>query len=64
VRFNTELVTFEQDARGVTARIRHRTTGEETTVHAAYLIAADAPTARCVRRSASPVMGRVWSSTG
>jgi putative polyketide hydroxylase len=41
VRFNTELVTFEQGARGITARIRHRTTGEETTVHAAYLIAAD-----------------------
>ena len=41
VRFNTELVMFEQDARGVTARIRQRATGEESTVRAAYLIAAD-----------------------
>jgi putative polyketide hydroxylase len=41
IRFNTELVDFTQDADGVTARIRDRATGEEQTVRALYLIAAD-----------------------
>jgi putative polyketide hydroxylase len=41
VRFNTELVDFEQDPHGITARIRNRVTSEETTVRAAYLVAAD-----------------------
>jgi 2-polyprenyl-6-methoxyphenol hydroxylase-like FAD-dependent oxidoreductase len=41
VRFRTELVSFGQDADGVTALLRHRDTGEETTVHARYLVAAD-----------------------
>ncbi|HEV7974224.1 aklavinone 12-hydroxylase RdmE [Amycolatopsis sp.] len=41
VRFRTELVSFEQDADGVTALLRHRDTGEETTVRARYLVAAD-----------------------
>ncbi|WP_349898231.1 FAD-dependent monooxygenase [Parafrigoribacterium soli] len=39
--FGTELVSFEQDASGVTAEIRDRETGETTTVHAKYMIAAD-----------------------
>jgi 2-polyprenyl-6-methoxyphenol hydroxylase-like FAD-dependent oxidoreductase len=41
VRFRTELVSFEQDADGVTALLRHRDTGEETTIRARYLVAAD-----------------------
>ncbi len=41
VRFNTELVTFERDGDGVTGRIRNRATGEEETVRATYLVAAD-----------------------
>ncbi|MFE2157890.1 FAD-dependent oxidoreductase [Streptomyces lydicus] len=43
LRFSTELVSFEQDAQGVTARLRSRETGEESTVRADYLIAADGP---------------------
>jgi putative polyketide hydroxylase len=43
IRFGTELVWFEQDDAGVTAVIRTRDTGEERTVRAAYLIAADGP---------------------
>ncbi|HSD73135.1 MAG TPA: FAD-dependent monooxygenase [Steroidobacteraceae bacterium] len=39
--FATECLSFEQDADGVTARIRHRDTGETQTVRAQYLIAAD-----------------------
>ncbi|MFE0027544.1 aklavinone 12-hydroxylase RdmE [Amycolatopsis sp. NPDC059021] len=41
VRFRTELVTFTQDADGVTATLRHRDSGEETVVRADYLVAAD-----------------------
>jgi putative polyketide hydroxylase len=41
VRFHAELVSFEQDASGVTVHIRHLDDGHETTVRAAYLIAAD-----------------------
>ncbi|MEV6974145.1 FAD-dependent monooxygenase [Kitasatospora sp. NPDC093806] len=43
VRFATELVSFEQDADGVTALLRSRETGEERVVRAEYLIAADGP---------------------
>jgi putative polyketide hydroxylase len=41
VEFRTELVSFETDEDGVTALLRHRDTGEETTVRARYLVAAD-----------------------
>ncbi|SEE08252.1 tetracenomycin A2 monooxygenase-dioxygenase [Rhizobiales bacterium GAS188] len=41
MRFNTELMEFEQDEREVRARIRNRETGAEETVSAAYLVAAD-----------------------
>ena len=41
VRFNTELVSFTQSRNHVVARIRDRSTGTETGVHARYLIGAD-----------------------
>lgn len=41
LRFNTELVSFVQDADGVSAVIRDRTTNAERTVRARYMIAAD-----------------------
>ncbi|MHB8595624.1 MAG: FAD-dependent monooxygenase [Ktedonobacteraceae bacterium] len=41
LRFYTELVSFEQDADGVSAIIRNRSTGAEYTVRARYLVAAD-----------------------
>ncbi|WP_433172850.1 FAD-dependent monooxygenase [Actinoallomurus sp. CA-150999] len=41
VRFGTELVSFRQDEEGVSAVVRDRTSGAETTVRADYLIAAD-----------------------
>lgn len=41
LRFHTELVSFKQDAQGVSAIIRDRTTGTERTVRARYLVAAD-----------------------
>jgi putative polyketide hydroxylase len=43
IRFGTQLVSFEQDAEGVTALIRSRENGDERTVRADYLVAADGP---------------------
>ncbi|MET9709616.1 FAD-dependent monooxygenase [Nocardiopsis alba] len=41
LRFGTELVTFEDEGTSVRATVRDTTTGEETTLEAAYMIAAD-----------------------
>ena len=41
IRFNTELVSFEQDIQEVRCVVRHAETGGEETVTASYLIAAD-----------------------
>ncbi len=41
LRFATEMASFEQDRDGVTAQIRHRDSGERTTVRARYMIACD-----------------------
>ena len=41
MRFGADLVSFEQDATGVTALIRDRDSNETSTVRARYLIAAD-----------------------
>ncbi len=41
LRFATEMVSFEEDRDGVSAVIRHRDTGETSTVRAQYLVAAD-----------------------
>ncbi|MFG2998643.1 FAD-dependent oxidoreductase [Streptomyces sp. NPDC048340] len=43
VRFSTELMSFDQDATGVSALVKNRQTGEHTTVRADFLIAADGP---------------------
>jgi putative polyketide hydroxylase len=41
LRFNTELVSFEQDSQGITATIRDRESGNRRTVRAQYMVAAD-----------------------
>jgi putative polyketide hydroxylase len=43
IRFGTELVSFSQDDEGVTALVGSRETGDERTVRADYLVAADGP---------------------
>ncbi|MEU4895588.1 FAD-dependent monooxygenase [Streptomyces sp. NPDC044780] len=43
VRFSTELISFEQDADGVTAVLLDRRSERRSTVRADYLIAADGP---------------------
>jgi 2-polyprenyl-6-methoxyphenol hydroxylase-like FAD-dependent oxidoreductase len=39
--FSTEMISFVEDADGITAKIRHRDSGEITNVRARYMIAAD-----------------------
>lgn len=41
LRFNTELLSFEQDQSGVTAVIADRVSGEQRSVRADYMLAAD-----------------------
>lgn len=41
LRFATEVISFEQDATGVTAVLQNRDSGETTTVRAKYMVAAD-----------------------
>jgi 2-polyprenyl-6-methoxyphenol hydroxylase-like FAD-dependent oxidoreductase len=41
LRFSTEMLSFEQDSKGVTAVIRHRDTGETERIRAKYMVAAD-----------------------
>ncbi len=41
LRYSTELISFEQDTEGVTARVRERDGGKEYTIQAQYMIAAD-----------------------
>lgn len=43
IRFSTELLTFDQDASGVSAVVKDRESGEHTRVRADFLIAADGP---------------------
>ncbi|MFF8100378.1 FAD-dependent oxidoreductase [Streptomyces sp. NPDC016640] len=43
LRFGTEMMSFEQDAQGVTALVKSRETGEHTRIRADYLVAADGP---------------------
>jgi 2-polyprenyl-6-methoxyphenol hydroxylase-like FAD-dependent oxidoreductase len=57
LRFATEMVSFEQDDAGVTAQIRHRDSGETTTVHANYMIAADGAHSRVRERLGIRMLG-------
>jgi 2-polyprenyl-6-methoxyphenol hydroxylase-like FAD-dependent oxidoreductase len=41
VRYNTELISFTQDSRGVSATIKDRQTGASSVVQASYLLGAD-----------------------
>ena len=57
VRFDTELIDFEQDADGVTARIRDRLTGGEFDIRARYMIGADGARSRIVEKLGIPLTG-------
>jgi 2-polyprenyl-6-methoxyphenol hydroxylase-like FAD-dependent oxidoreductase len=58
LRFSTDMVSFEQDAKGVTALLRHRDSGEEETVRASYMVAADGAHSRVRDRLGIGMHGR------
>ncbi|MGO4426331.1 FAD-dependent monooxygenase, partial [Streptomyces sp. MCAF7] len=58
LRFSTELISFEQDADGVTAVVQHRESGRTSVVRADYLIAADGPRSSVRRRLGIGQTGR------
>jgi 2-polyprenyl-6-methoxyphenol hydroxylase-like FAD-dependent oxidoreductase len=58
LRFATEMISFEQDATGVTADVRRRDTGETYTIRARYMIAADGPRSQVRERLRIPIEGR------
>ncbi len=57
IRFGHELVSFEQDATGVTARLRS-TAGEESTVRALYLAGCDGGTSTVRKALDIPLQGK------
>ena len=58
LRFATEMISFDQDATGVSAVIRHRDTGETQNVRARYLIAADGARSGIREKLGIPMLGR------
>jgi putative polyketide hydroxylase len=57
LRFATEMVSFEQDAMGVSAVIRDRDSGKTQTVRAQYMIAADGAHSRVRERLGIRMLG-------
>ena len=57
LRFATEMVSFEQDAHGVSAVIRERDSGETHTVRAQYMVAADGAHSRVRGRLGIRMLG-------
>lgn len=58
LRFSTEMISFEQDADGVTAVIRDRDSGKASTVRARYMVAADGSQSRVRERLGIRMLGR------
>ncbi len=57
LRFSTEMISFTEDAGGITAQIRHRDTGETATVRAKYMVAADGAHSRIRERLGIRMLG-------
>jgi 2,4-dichlorophenol 6-monooxygenase len=58
IRFDTELLSFEQDDAGVTATIRDLLTNETIQVRAKYMIGADGARSRVVEQLGIPLVGQ------
>ncbi|WP_435582107.1 FAD-dependent oxidoreductase [Amycolatopsis thermoflava] len=58
VRFDTEFLSLEQDADGVTARLLDRVRGDEFTVRARYLIGADGGRSLVAEQIGLPIAGQ------
>lgn len=57
-RYDTELLSFEQDEDGVTARLLDRITEKEFLVRAKYLVGADGANSRVVKQLDLPLVGQ------
>ena len=57
LRFAAEMVSFEQDIRGVSAVIRERDSGKTQTVRAQYMVAADGASSRVRERLGIRMLG-------
>ncbi len=62
VRFDTEYMSMQQDAEGVTTTLLDRTTGAEFCVRSRYLIGADGANSKVVEDAALPVTGEMGLS--
>ncbi|MEX3898330.1 FAD-dependent oxidoreductase [Paraburkholderia sp. BR10954] len=58
IRFDTELISFEQDEAGVTATIRDLVAGKDVQVRAKYMIGADGGRSRVVEQLGIPLVGQ------
>jgi 2,4-dichlorophenol 6-monooxygenase len=59
VRFNTELISFTQDADGVTATVVDRLTGSEYEIKAKYMIGADGGRSKVAEMAGLPFEGEM-----
>jgi 2,4-dichlorophenol 6-monooxygenase len=59
VRFNTEYVSLEQDADGVTATVRHRPSGALSQIRAKYLLGADGSRSQVATDVGLPLEGQM-----
>ncbi|MEZ0365918.1 FAD-dependent oxidoreductase [Mycobacterium sp. pUA109] len=57
-RFDTEFLSLDQDADGVTARLHDRLRGDDYTVRAKYLLGADGARSRVAEQIGLPIAGR------
>lgn len=59
IRFDTELMDFEQDDEGVTATVKDLITGELATIRSRYLVGADGANSRVVEKLGLPLEGKM-----
>lgn len=59
LRFDTEYLSHEQDAEGVTARVRDRVRGDTYTIRAKYLIGADGARSKVAEDVGLPMSGQM-----
>jgi 2-polyprenyl-6-methoxyphenol hydroxylase-like FAD-dependent oxidoreductase len=58
LKFSTEAISFEQQAHGVVVTLRDLASGEQYTVHAGYVIAADGAQSRIRRQLGVKMIGK------
>ncbi len=60
--FSTELMSFDQDSKGVSAFVQEKTTGSERTIYGKYLVAADGSKSFIRHRLSIPIYGEKIAS--